>query len=98
MQSGALVSSMDGLPRSQSEHANMLISGSGNRPIRRSSIGPSPGPSPYRQMMMGSPQHESYLPTLHGEWTTLLVTLCGAARHCLVHRCPGSTSDPLWGS
>ena len=21
-----------------------------------------------------------------------------AARHCLVYRCPGSTSDPLWGS
>ena len=28
----------------------------------------------------------------------VLVTLCGAARHCLVHRCPGSASDPLWGS
>ena len=25
----------------------------------------------------------------------LPVTLCEAARHCLVHRCPGSTSDPL---
>ena len=29
------------------------------------------------------------------------MTLCGAARHCLVHRCPGSTGgstgDPLWG-
>ena len=37
------------------------------------------------------------------DWSILLlsvflalpVTLCGAARHCLVHRCPGSTSDPL---
>ena len=28
----------------------------------------------------------------------LPVTLCGVARHCLVYRCTGSTSDPLWGS
>ena len=32
---------------------------------------------------------------LHDLCLVLPVTLCEAARHCLVHRCPGSTSDPL---
>ena len=26
------------------------------------------------------------------------VALHSFLRHCLVHRCPGSASDPLWGS
>ena len=35
-------------------------------------------------------------PTRHCTGVLALpVTLCEAARHCLVHRCPGSTSDPL---
>ena len=28
----------------------------------------------------------------------LLARVPGVALHCLVHRCPGSASDPLWGS